>query len=526
MNKEILKFCLEKGCLIDREACDILDNLGNLEVAKKIITTLIKTEKGVITKTNIINNHKHIETIVEQLPEKKVVEKIKIHLGINIEVSKEIVNEEDGKDGIVDRKVRVISSYPALERKVGVEDFVKHFKARYNTIRNILQQRTELENLSSINKLGSKRQSVSIIGLVYQKRLTKNKNTIIEVEDLTGRINVLLNKDKDNLNEIAQKILPDDIIGIKGVGDKEFLFANDIVYPEALLEEKYKIDEDESIAFISDVHVGSKLFLKDKLLRFIDWINGNLGSDEERGEALRVKYLFVVGDTIDGVGVYPGQEKLLELPDITDQYKELAKYLSMIRKDITIILSPGQHDSVRVAEPQPPIGEDYGAALHQLNNLLLVSNPSLIEIGFKKNEKTGIEKRGFRVLMYHGASFHLIINEIDELRMAKAHDSPTKIIKYLLKRRHLSPVHSFNPYVPNGERDPMAIDIVPDIVATGDLHKSDIDIYNNILMIASSCWQSTTPFEEKVGNHPDPCKVPVFNMKTRRMKVLDFSKEE
>ena len=137
---------------------------------------------------------------------------------------------------------------------------------------------------------------------------------------------------------------------------------------------------------------------------------------------------------------------------------------------------------------------------------------------------TALLKRGFRVLMYHGASFHLIINEIDELRMAKAHDSPTKMIKFLLKRRHLSPVHSFNPYVPGYEKDPMVIDIVPDIVATGDLHKADIDIYQNILMIASSCWQSPTAFEEKVGNHPDPCKVPLFNMKTRRMKVLDFSK--
>jgi len=48
-------------------------------------------------------------------------------------------------------------------------------------------------------------------------------------------------------------------------------------------------------------------------------------------------------------------------------------------------------------------------------------------------------------------------------------------------------------------------------------------MYNNILLVASSCWQAKTPFEEKVGNNPDPCKVPVFNLKSREIKILDFS---
>ena len=45
-------------------------------------------------------------------------------------------------------------------------------------------------------------------------------------------------------------------------------------------------------------------------------------------------------------------------------------------------------------------------------------------------------------------------------------------------------------------------------------------------MIASSCWQSTTPFEEKVGNHPDPCKVPVLNLQTGAIKIIDFSDDD
>jgi hypothetical protein len=50
-----------------------------------------------------------------------------------------------------------------------------------------------------------------------------------------------------------------------------------------------------------------------------------------------------------------------------------------------------------------------------------------------------------------------------------------------------------------------------------------LSFLSNILLVASSCWQSITPFEEKVGNNPDPCKVPLLNLKTREIKILDFS---
>ena len=55
---------------------------------------------------------------------------------------------------------------------------------------------------------------------------------------------------------------------------------------------------------------------------------------------------------------------------------------------------------------------------------------------------------------------------------------------------------------------------------------SYIDKYNDILIIASSCWQSMTEFEEKFGNLPYPCKVPWLNLKTREVKILDFSDSE
>ena len=152
-----------------------------------------------------------------------------------------------------------------------------------------------------------------------------------------------------------------------------------------------------------------------------------------------------------------------------------------------------------------------------MDNVYLVSNPSLIEIHGTD------EKPGIKVLMYHGASMHGMITEIEELRLSNAHSSPTKVIKHMLLRRHLAPTHGATTYIPNANEDPMIIKEVPDILTTGDLHRTDIDTYNGVLIISNSCWQSMTSFEEKVGNNPDPCKVPILNLKSREIKILDFS---
>jgi DNA polymerase II small subunit/DNA polymerase delta subunit B len=149
-----------------------------------------------------------------------------------------------------------------------------------------------------------------------------------------------------------------------------------------------------------------------------------------------------------------------------------------------------------------------------MGNVHLVSNPAIVEIG-------GV----FRVLMYHGASMNSFINEILEIKASGGHLNPTKIVREMLKRRHLAPLHGSVDYIPCENGDLMVISDVPDIIATADQHRAEVGEYNNILMVASSCWQSMTPFEEKVGNIPNPCKVPVFNMKTRDIKIFDFSGE-
>ena len=201
------------------------------------------------------------------------------------------------------------------------------------------------------------------------------------------------------------------------------------------------------------------------------------------------------------------------------QFQELAILLGKIRKDIKIIISPGNHDGVRLMEPQPILDEKYSWPLHDLENVILVSNPSYINVGEKG------EFEGFNVLMYHGFSFQYYANNIPSLAIEKAMNKPEQIMKYLLKFRHLAPTHNSVQHYPS-EKDAHIIRRIPDIFFSGHTHKEGLAYYNNVLLISSATWESFTPYQEKFGNKPDYCKVPLFNLKTRAIKILDFENKE
>ncbi|MBS3091859.1 metallophosphoesterase [Candidatus Pacearchaeota archaeon] len=522
MKQEMLDFCRQRGILIDRSILELLGDLQDLEIAKNLIERIeYQYKQKIITKAFFYNNLNKVSEILMNYSgeDKRAIEDFLEKLGLDLKIlvfDEKLPQNNKKEEFFLNRNnhgINLLKIYQNQPKKIEVNDFVKNFRNRFNTLKNFLQERTELENLASISRIENNK-IFSLIAIVYDKKVTKNDNILLELEDLTGKVTAIVNKNRLDVYEKSKEIILDEVIGLKCSGSRDMVFVNDIVFPDIKLLEKKKSNKEELVAFTSDVHVGSDKFLEKNFLKFISWLNGKEGSEKQKEEALKVKYLFITGDSVDGVGVYPGQETQLDIIDVRDQYKKLAELLLMIRNDVKIILCPGQHDAVRVAEPQPIIGETYGGALYNLDNLYLVTNPSLIEVG------TDVK---FKVLMYHGASMHGIINSIDNLRMNRAHDYPTQIVKYMLKKRHLAPTHSLVTYTPLENEDALLIKEIPDIVATGDLHRPEISDYNGILLFSGSCWQSITPFEEKVGNNPDPCKVPILNLQTREVKMLDFS---
>ena len=468
---DILKLFVGKGFFLDREGLGFLFGKEEQEI-KKIIDELIK--KGV----------------KERIITKDVFDKY--------------IKKDDGG-------VKLLSGVCSRGGKIGVKDFVHHFRTRYEILRGQLEKK--VGDLSSIRRIGRGNRAYNIVVMINKKRITKNKNLLIEVEDLTGRGVVLVNRENKRLFRESEGLMPDDVVVFRVSGSINMLFLSEIVFPDMKIERERVGESDEYIAFSGDFHVGSRNFLEGDVLRFVSWLNGEVGSDRQRAIATRVKYLVLTGDMVDGVGVYSGQEKWLGIKDIKGQYKKVGEILGKIRKDVEIVMCAGQHDAVWVGESQGVVLEKWASELYKMKNLKLVSNPALVDIC------------GFKVLMYHGASINRFIDEMDDIRVEFGHRSPTRVVREMLKRGHLAPTHGLMDYVPC-EADPMAINIVPDIIATGDQHRAEVDSYNNILMVASSCWQSATPFKEKAGNVSEPGMVPLFNLKTREVKIVDFSREK
>ncbi len=510
---------MKKGFLLDKEMLKFFSQLENKEIADKIIEKVKNiSEEKIITKSLISNNLENMKEVFSSLGEdkKKIVERFFINFSFNIEIKKERYEEEtekpeknlEGQEQEAANNLKLVFPHLVSPKKIEVEDFVRNFRNRYTEIKEILQERKELQNLTSLDRIQGNKQNISVIVIVSSKRITKNKNILLEIEDLSGKGLALINQNKPELYEKAKDVVLDDVIGLRCSGSREILFVNDIVYPEAMILEKKKSEKEVYALFTSDLHIGGDKFLEENFMKFVDWINGNINHKEE---VKKIKYLFITGDCVDGVGVFPTQEYSLKIKDIKKQYEKFTELLKKIRKDIRIIICPGNHDAVRVAEPQPVIDEYFAPELHKMKNLTLVTNPCYVSL-----------REGFNVLMYHGAGFHRLIRDVESLRMSNAYDKPAQIHKHLLKRRHLAPTHSGVVYIP-GNKDPLLMRQIPDIITTGEIHRTDVDSYNNILIIANSCWQSLTPYEEKVGNHPDPCKVPMLNLKTREIKILDFS---
>ncbi|MDP3727845.1 MAG: metallophosphoesterase [bacterium] len=416
-------------------------------------------------------------------------------------------------------KVEVLDSYVDKPKKREVKDFVSHMKCRYSSLKKFLLQRTELQGAISINKafIKNQKEAVALIGFVYGKEKTKNGNYILEIEDPTGIIKVLIGNKNEELLKVMDELVLDEVIGIVGSMGDTIVYAKEIIFPDIPIKEYKKAKDDVCVAFVSDLHIGSKMFAKEEFERFIDWLNLFYGNEEQIELARKVKYLVITGDLIDGVGIYPGQEKELDIEDIYNQYDALTKYLGSLRKDIKIILCGGNHDALRLSEPQPPLSREFARSLYALKNLTIVSNPALVRIHDM-----------FDILLYHGYCFDYYMNTVESLRNAGAYDASDMMMEFVLKKRHIAPTHISSLYIPDVEKDYLVIEKVPDFFVTGHIHHDvKISSYKNVTLIGSCSFQYKTAFQEKLGHTNITWgKSTVINLKTRQIKIVDFRKEE
>ena len=386
-----------------------------------------------------------------------------------------------------------------------LENLIAYFKSRYEKLAKILSRRPELRNYTKIADIDDGMESLSLILMVREIRSSKNGHKIVEFEDDTGEISILFSNKNDELFAEAEKLVKDEVVGViaNKSKDSNFAFGQEIINPGVLRVPEKKMDF--GIVFLSDVHIGSLTFLEDAFQRFIDWINCEQGTEEQRKVAEDVKYLIIGGDIVDGIGVYPNQDKELAIKDITEQYNEAARFLGNIRSDIKIIIAPGNHDASRVAEPQPAVPEEYAKALYELDNVEFISNPGVVSLD------------GINVLIYHGRSFDDMVMAVKSF----SYEKNDEIMEELLQKRHLAPLYGERTPLASELEDYLVIDEVPDVLHTGHVHVNSYRRFKGVHLINSGTFQTQTEFQKIYNIEPTPAEVPIlYKGKYKHFKFL------
>ncbi len=473
---------LEKGYQVHPDALGVLQKVGdNIDVEGILMDILrVKTSAGQIDK--VIS-----KTDVEQL--------------LGSFLHKE---NEDAKQVELDiSSIYEVKFDPSEILRPDQEDisFRSLFRSRFYKLLSLASKRPEIKDIESLSGiLSSNVEGRFVAGLVFEKRIKQNVVQLV-LDDLTGKAQVIVLDDK--LRDVAGEVLLDQMVLVKLRGrSRGVLIADDVFFPDIPDRVPSKADRKVYALLLSDLHVGSRTFLLESVMRLLKWLN----EGDSDYVASRIRYLVIAGDSIDGVGVYPGQEGDLDIHSVEEQYLKVAELLEHVPKHIRIFVSPGNHDAVRQALPQPRISKKYAEPLFKLENVTMIGNPALINL------------HGVNVLVYHGRSLDDVIASTPGLTVSR----PALAMKILLRARHLAPIYGGRTQLSPEVEDLLIIDEVPDILHSGHLHVIDSERYRGTLLVNSGTWQSQTGFQARMGIEPNPGIAPIVDLSTLDMLAKSF----
>jgi len=389
---------------------------------------------------------------------------------------------------------------PNITSAEGVEGYASLFRNRFDKLKTIMDARMENKKpktVKTVSESGSD-DELSVAGLMVKRDITPS-SVRLTLEDLSGTMQVMVFDPV--LRETAASLLLDQYVAavVTRGGAGQFV-VKELIQPDIPLRKSAKTDTDVYAAFVSDLHVGSRYFMESAFLRFVEW----LSSDDPM--ARRVGFVVIGGDIVDGVGIFPNQDKELMIQTVEEQLACADTLLAKIPSRIKVIITPGNHDPGRRALPQPAIPEKYCESLWERPNFIMIGNPSMVSLN------------GVKVLIYHGQSLY------DVAAPGLTQKEPTGIMRLLLQTRHLGPEFGAStPIAPESE-DMLVIDQVPDIFQTGHVHIAGTEYYRGILLLNSGAFQGKTPFQANKGIEPTPGLALIVNLKTFKVKYMDFGR--
>ncbi|MHA1953306.1 MAG: metallophosphoesterase [Candidatus Heimdallarchaeaceae archaeon] len=513
-----LRKLIAEGYQLTPDAYSFLASLENSDlVIEKILSA--KIDKFILSLEDIkqIQNkdeeQESIKDVKQESKLKKDEESSKT--SSDNEVQQEVKDKE--KSAIISSKKEKISAdlqivfQPDTRRSpASAQSFSKYFESRFDLISGFFTRRKDITNRVSTDHLDSKasKDKISFLAMVSSKQKTRKGNVILELEDKHGSITGIIMNSNVDLIQKAEFILEDSVLCFLGKWNKEILNVNDVLWPDIPFNHKpHKSTEEVLALFISDIHVGSKNFAGELFLRLIKFINGQLESEKHNQIGENIKYIFVGGDVVDGVGVYPGQADDLLLENIQLQYLLAAEYFEQIRSDVEIVIIPGNHDAARSAEPQTPIQKEFAPELHGLDNVHLLGSPSYLKA------------HNVEILMSHGNS----IMDINSAIPAIHHETSMPAMVEMLKNRHLVPIYGRRTPIAPEPVDQLVISKIPDIFQTGHTHIAGDETYKGVTLINSGTFQYQTSYQKSMNINPTTGKTYLINLRNLQRTIIDFN---
>lgn len=401
----------------------------------------------------------------------------------------------------------------------GVEGYAALFRSRFEKSMRILAQRPDSKRISKIASVkqnfrnsskfverGEKRLhgaagSIIVAGLLMSRR-TKKNGIEIAVDDYTGILTVTAVA--EDAKKQATALAMDQMVMLELENGKGApgLTVKSVMTPDIPDHLPNRSKSEAYTVLISDLHVGSKYFMEKEFLRFLDW----LSSDDDI--VRKIKFLCVGGDLIDGIGIFPNQDKELLEMDAGKQMNHAARLLAKVPRHMKVLAIPGNHDVGRRALPQPAIpGKDPADHLYGHPNCTMLGNPAFVDLN------------GVKLLMFHGQSLDDVIATTPGLSYSR----PAEAMKVLLKARHLAPTYGERTPIAPEQEDMMVISDVPDIFHSGHVHVTDVQSYRGTLVVNSGAWQSQTNYQQTMGIMPSPGMAIVVNLATLQPFVQDFN---
>jgi DNA polymerase II small subunit len=403
-----------------------------------------------------------------------------------------------------------VLSDPSKEIGTGgsIDDFSHYFRDRFQKLSSAFAERPDSRDATTLAVAlsQSQNQKVKFIAMVIEKR-ERQRKLFLQLDDLEDTATVLVSPEDRAAYETAQRLPLDQVVCVGGVRAKGDLFvAKEILLPDIPDHKAHLSDEEVWAVLLSDLHVGSKKFLSTELNRVFDWLNLKIGAPKQRAVAERTKYLVICGDIVDGIGIYPMQERELAITDLYEQYKEAARFVGRIPDYIESVIIPGNHDPVRQALPQPPIPDEFGEPLYESRKFVSLGNPA--EVSF----------HGVSFLLHHGRSLDDVISSAPNVDFTQ----PEKAMRLQLQCRHLASEYGNRTSIAPERTDHLVIERVPDVFQSGHIHVVKHENYRGTQIINSGAWQAQTDYQRRVGLVPTPGILTALNLQTLQVRLINF----